>query len=228
MQKAVRIVALVAVFGLILVAIITSTVKPVKIEENIWTEAMTLGDVETANRHYVVYTDLMCPYCNYYAHTIWENDGDFQQFLADHHILYEVRMTDMLYEGSGVEFSRPAAVAAYCAARENKFWDYYHLALDSLFTDYYEKGYGNSKTAPKIPDMTLDYWLEIGKEVGLGDEFAACYKNQETLSEVKNNTYRASDKVSGLPYFYFDKYITGGFDPGWSWAEVSALLKAGL
>lgn len=227
MKKAVRIIALVAVFALIFIAIVTSSIKPVDATK-VWNETMTLGNADIAVRHYVVYTDLMCPYCNYYARTIYQNDEDFQKFLSDNNILYEVRVTDMLYEGSGIEMSRPAAEGAYCAARENRFWDYYHAALDSIFEDYYDKGIGYSKTAPMITDMTRDYWLEIGTEIGLGDTFKACFENEETMPEVQDNTIRAGTSISGLPYFTFGKFSTGGFDPSWDWNTVKNMLSQGL
>ncbi|MBR3257289.1 thioredoxin domain-containing protein [Candidatus Saccharibacteria bacterium] len=228
MPKFARILILAGIFGVILLAIISSSVKPPEIESKIWNDAMTLGDVENATRHYIVYTDLMCPYCNYYAKTISDNEEEFEKFLSDHKIAYEVRVTDMLYESSDVAFSRPAAEGAYCAARENKFWDYYHLAVDSIFEDYYSKGLGNSKTAPKITNLPTSYWKEIGKEVGLGESFENCFDEEKALSQVTENTYRASAQASGLPYFVFGKYATGGFDSTWGWSETKEMLEAGL
>lgn len=228
MQKTIRVIALVAVFGLIFAALIFSSVKPANVEENLWNEAMVLGDPATATRHYVVYTDLMCPYCNYYAKAVADHDAEFQAYLAEHHIAYEVRMTDMLYESSGVELSLPAGEAAYCAARSGKFWEFYHLAVNSLFEDYYVRGIGNSKTAPKISDIDESYWLAMGEELGLGESFANCFTNGETFQELRENTYRAATVANGLPYFVFNKYITGGFDSTWGWSEVETMLNAGL
>ena len=228
MQKAVRIVALVAVFGLIFAALITSSIKPVNVEESVWNANMVLGDPSTATRHYIVYTDLMCPYCNYYAKVVADNDDAFRTYLAEHHIAYEVRMTDMLYESSGVELSLPAGEAAYCAARENRFFDFYHLAVNRIFADYYSRGIGSSKTAPKIDDITDDYWLSMGEELNLGDSFKDCFVNHEAYSELRENTYRAATVSNGLPYFSFGKYTTGGFDSSWGWSEVETMLNAGL
>ena len=215
MKRIVRIICIVGITALFFAAIVFSNVKPVDVPSEIWNEAMTLGDAETAVRHYVVYTDLMCPYCNYYARVIQENEEEFKQFLEENKIAYEVRVTDSLYEGSGVEYSRPAAEGAYCAARENRFWDYYHTAISHIFEDYYKKGIGYSKTAPMISDMTRDYWLEIGREAGLSTDFEVCYNSEDSVSEVKTNTYKASSLMSGLPYFTFGKFSAGGFDPGW-------------
>ena len=228
MKKAVRIIALVAVFALVFIAIVTSNVKPIDLEGNVWNGQMLLGNKETAVRHYIVYTDLMCPYCNYYGRIVQQNEEDFLKYIEENKIAYEVRVTDMLYEGSGVEYSRPAAEGAYCAARENRFWDYYHAALDHIFTDYYDKGIGYSKTAPMIEDMTRDYWRNIGKEIGLGDSFKKCFDDDEALEEIQANTMKAGSSMSGLPYFTFGKFSTGGFDPSWDWATVKSMLNQGL
>ena len=134
----------------------------------------------------------------------------------------------MLYESSGMEYSRPAAEAAYCAGREGKFWEYYHAAVKHIFADYYDKGVGYSKTAPMITDMTREYWLTIGKEVEIGGEFEKCYTENEAASEVQEKTLKASVTAAGLPYFVFGKFATGGFDPSWEWGTVKAMLDSGL
>ncbi len=228
MKRLIRIIVVVGVFAVIFIAMVSSSVKQPDFETQIWNKNMTLGDPETAVRHYVVYTDLMCPYCNYYARIIKNNEEDLKNYLAEHKILYEVRVTDMLYEGSGVELSRPAAEAAYCAAAEDKFWDFYHLALDSIFSDYYDKGIGYSKTAPLISDMTRDYWLNVASEAGLGETFADCYNNRRMVAEVSENTIKASQTAAGLPYYSFGRFSTGGFDPSWDWSIVKQMFDYGL
>lgn len=228
MKRIGRIVVVAAIFGVIFAAIIMSGVKPVEVEGKIWTEGMVLGDVETATRHYIVYTDLMCPYCNFYENVITSDEEEFLKYLADNKIAYEVRVTDMLYESSGVKMSRPAAEAAYCAAREGKFFDFYHEFLERIFKDYYAKGIGNSKTASPISDMTRDYFKEIGEDAGLSEKFVSCYENEETLSEVQEKTIKASAVASGMPTFVFGKFTTGGFDPSWDWEVVKSMLDEGL
>ncbi len=228
MKKAARIAALAVVFILIFLAIVTSSVNQTDVGGEILNSAMVVGDVDSAIRHYVAYTDLMCPYCNYYGRVIWENDEEFKKYIEENKIAYEVRVTDMLYESSGVEMSRPAAEGAYCAARENRFWDYYHAALDHIFEDYYWKGIGYSKTAPMITDMKRDYWYNIGKEIGLGETFKTCFKESLAVQEIEDNTMKASANMSGLPYFAFGKFTTGGFDPSWEWDTVKTMLNQGL
>ncbi|MBR2587166.1 thioredoxin domain-containing protein [Candidatus Saccharibacteria bacterium] len=228
MKRAGRIVALVLVFGAVFFAIVFSSVKPAEVAGKVWTESMVVGDPETAVRHYVVYTDLMCPYCNYYAKVIMDNDSEFRDYLSRNKIAYEVRVTDMLYESSGVELSRPAAEAAYCAGREGKFFEFYHGFLVAIFEDYYEKGIGNSKTAAPIKDIENAYFEEIAEEVGVSAEFKTCLENEETVAEVQEKTRKAATVAQGLPYFVFGKMQTGGFDPSWGWSVVRSMFDSGL
>ena len=114
MNKAGRIAIIVAIIIAIgTLVILSSSTKP-STAEQVWDEQTTIGSLEAKN-HYVLYTDIMCPYCAVLGQTIIHNQDDFNQWLADNDVLWEVRITDYLYEGSGVEYSRPAAEAIYCA-----------------------------------------------------------------------------------------------------------------
>lgn len=228
MKKIGRVLILTLICGIIVVAIITSTTKTTPISEKIWYDGMTMGDTNAKN-YFVVYTDLMCPYCNLYANEVYKNEKEFEQYLADNSILYEVRVTDMLYEGNGVEESRPAAEGAYCANREGKFWDYYHATLEAIEKDYYSRGIGDSKTSPKITDITREYWKKIAHSVGLGESFDTCYDNKETVAEISERTYKASTALeSGLPTFAFNKFVSGGYDPTWDFDTIKEMYDAGL
>ena len=225
-----RTVAIIAVicafFGLIFAGL---TAQPDPAGEA-WNLAMTTGPDE-AKSHYIMYTDLMCPYCDVFSRAVTEHWDEFQDYLAEHKILFEVRMTDLIYEGHDSAQSRVAGEASYCAARQGKFWDFYHAALTSLWDDYHSKGIGSSKTAPPITDMPDDYWVQIGREAGLdsdGSAFADCVANHEALDELDNNTRRASLVSNGLPSFKFNKFTTSGFSETWDWTYVQLMLDAGL
>ena len=179
-----------------------------------------------------IWLDALPIYCSAFSLAVMDNKDEFMRdYIEGKDILYEVRVTDFLYEFGEhkPEMSRQSAEAVYCATNENKFWDYYYTALDKLYNDYYSQGVGVSKTAPAITDMTSDYWLNIGKEIGLSEEFESCYTEQKMLSKVQENTAKAAQYVQGgLPYFKFDKFTTGGFDTRWGWDYVKKYLDAGL
>lgn len=228
MKKFVRIGVLIAICGLIGGLIIWNVSNKPPITSEVWDAATTIGDPDTATRHYVQYSDLACPYCDVFSRLTIENEEEFKRYLADHKILFEIRMTDMIYDSTESQMSRDSAIATYCAKRDNKFVEYYHAAIMALYRDYHSKGIGDSKTSPHIDDMPNDYWLKIGHDLGLGESFDQCNKNKETLEEVVNNTQKAEKIAQGLPYFEFEKFATSGFDNKWGWEYVVKYLDAGL
>ena len=229
MEKAIRVSALVIIIGLFFGLIVFNMTNKPPVSKFVWDEGTTIGDAETATRHYVQYSDFACPYCDVFSRLSVQNEEEFNKFLADNHVLFEIRLTDMIYEGnSDLQMSRDSAIAAYCAKREGKFIDYYHAGVMALYEDYHSKGIGDSKTSPMITDMPDDYWLEIGHEVGLGDEFDSCVENKDTLEEVINNTIKAGQYVPGLPYFQFENFAKSGFDNNWDYRYVDMYLNEGL
>lgn len=227
MKKAGRIIALVLVVGLFLGLVIFNVYNQPPVSTQVWDLAYTIGDPDTATRHYIQYSDFACPYCDIFSRAIIENEEEFNQYLSDHKILYEIRLTEIIHDSVGSEMSRDSAIAAYCAKRDGKFIDYYHAGVMALYRDYHSKGIGDSKTAPQITGMADDYWLEVGHDIGLGEDFDSCVKNQETLGEVIENTAKAT--VGGLPYFQFGKQSFSGLSyPVWNWEHTKEYLDAGL
>ena len=222
-----RIALIAGIVILFLAAFILSATHKNPASEQVWDMRTTIGSSE-ATKHYVMYTDLMCPYCDVFSRAVMDHQEEFEQFLAENDVLFEIRLTDMLYYGSGSEMSRDAAEAAYCAVREDRFWDYYHGALAALYDDYHSKGIGSSKTATPIKNMPSDYWLQIGLEAGLGDDFRDCVENNETADEVEEITMKASQFADGMPTFAFEKFKTSGFSDTWGGEEAKGFLEAGI
>lgn len=226
-MKYLRSCAIIAVIVALFALIIMNSSTRQSAADQIWDTNTIVGDIESPN-YYIMYTDVMCPYCDYFSRALMNHWEEFEQYLAEHKIVFEVRVTDMLYRGSGLRASRDAAEATYCAKREGKFWEYYHGALAALWQDYHSKGIANSKTAPAIKDMPEDYWLQIGHKVGLDEQFDNCVAQHETLDELNENTDKASQVATGLPYFKFNSYTNSGFDTSWDWDYVQLYLGAGL
>lgn len=193
----------------------------------VWNEAATVGNLKAKN-YYVMYTDLMCPYCDVFSRVVMEHWDEFTQYLEAHDILFEVRLTDYLAEAGSSTYSRDAAEAAYCAMHEDKFWDFYHGAIQALWDDYHSKGIGDSKTSPAIKNLPEDYWVKIGHEQGLGEQFDRCVANHEVAEEIDRNTTRALQVAQGMPYFKFNRFTTAGFDSSWGWEYVKMYLDSGL
>lgn len=222
-----RVIAVAIIVALLFVAIIASLTSKPSAGDQVWNSEMTVGSADSPNL-YVMYTDLMCPYCDVFSRVVMDHWDEFTAYLDEHHILFEVRLTDYLYEAVDSEYSRASAEGAYCAARDGKFWDYYHGALQALWDDYQSKGIGDSKTSPSITNLPSDYWIKIGQKAGLGDNFVNCIKNHEASDELDAATAKALQVANGMPSFKFNRFTTAGFDSSWGWDYVKMYLDAGL
>lgn len=227
MKKAIRIISIIAIVGLIFAAIIASmTAKPSNAEK-VWDKEMTIGNLEAKN-YFIIYSDLVCPYCVAFENAIIEHKEEFQQYLEKNDVLLEIRLSDFLYEygETNPTNSRYSAVASYCARDAGKFWDYYNLAITTLWNDYFK---ASGKAAfTQISKLDKNYWINLGKKVGLGEEFASCVEADSPLEEIKANAKKTSKLVTGLPSFKLNSYSPPGFSLSGTWEDVKAYFDAGL
>lgn len=227
MKKAIRIITIIAVIGLIFAAIIASTTAKPSNAEKVWVKEMTIGNLEAKN-YFIIYSDLVCPYCVAFENAILEHEEEFQQYLNDNDILLEIRLSDFLYEFGETNpiNSRYSAVASYCARDAGKFWDYYNLAISTLWNDYFK---ASGKAAfTQISKLDKNYWINLGKKVGLGEEFASCVEADSPLEEIKANAKKTAKLVTGLPSFKLNSYSPPGFSLSGTWQDVKAYFDAGL
>jgi len=226
-KKTFRIIGLITVIAVIIAAIVASmNIKPSNADK-VWDTQMTIGNLEAKN-YFIVYSDLVCPYCIAFENAIVEHEEEFQQYLEDNNILFEIRLSDFLYEYGETNpiHSRYSALGAYCAKNEGKFWDYYNLAVSSVWNDFF-KASGKSAVS-KMSSIGKDYWINIGKQVGLSENFETCVKNEDTLNEIKANAEKTSKLARGMPYFKFNDYTSSGFDLSWDYQYVLMYFQAGL
>ena len=227
MKKAIRITGIIAVVALIIAAIVASmTAKPSN-ADRVWDTEMTLGNPEAKN-YFIVYSDLVCPYCIAFENAIIEHEEEFQKYLEENDILFEVRLSDFLYEYGETNpiHSRYSALGSYCAKKEGKFWDYYKLAVTSVWDDYFKTS-GKSAFS-KMARIGKDYWINIGKEIDLSEDFENCVQNEDTLDEIKTNAEKTAKLANGMPYFKFNDYTSSGFDLSWDYQYVLMYFQAGL
>jgi len=234
-QKVFNITIVIAVFGALFALFAYNSIHGNKVDTTTWNDNMVLGNAETAKYHYTMYTDIFCPYCDKFSDAVMANFDEFkEQYINQKEILFEIRITDLNYESGHSNNSRPAAEGAYCAAKQNKFWEYYHGILGQLYKDYHSKGIGTDINAPKIPDLEMDYFYDIAKEAELdSDQFISCMENHEAADELDRNTQRASAATGGgIPYFTFGNFKTSGFAGTFAadsdWEQAKLMLDAGL
>ncbi len=241
MQKAIRIIAAVLVVGFLVYIIVQGSISNSRAQKEPWDLAMTLGNRETAEHIFYDYTDIMCPYCNKFALAVDAHMDEFKKdYIEDQKVYYELRLTDLLsyYHPESEETvsnSHLSARAGYCAAKENKFWEYYGWLLRKLDEDYYKNDIGTAPGKEKIPVLAEEYFTGVGEDIeGLtSDKMTECIKSDEIIARVNKYTNRARQIVkSGLPYYVFNGFIAQGFDGNWEvehdWTQARLLLDAGV
>ena len=226
MKKALRIIGVVAVVAAIVGAIIASMAKPSN-SDSVWDTDMTMGNLDAKN-YFIIYSDLACPYCIYFENPIIEHEEDFKKYIEEKDILIEIRLSDFLFEYGQHQSpaSREGAIATYCAKNEGRFWDYYNLAVHTVWRDYFsqygEGGFGGLDNTGK------DLWIDLGKSIGLGDTFETCVKNDEPLDLIMERALKTTKLVDGMPYFKFNSYTFSGFTPNGTYSGVLMYMDAGL
>lgn len=222
-----RIIGLVALFVIFIAIIFVSMNQKTPNSEKVWYPEMTVGNMDAKN-YFVIYSDVACPYCIAFENAIIENQEDFNKYITENDILVEIRVADFLYEYGEVSpiESRYGAVATYCAKDRGKFWDYYDLVITRVWNEYFKDAGKSAFT--EFNKLGKDYWIKLGREVGLGDDFASCVENDESLSVVMEDAKRMTRLVTGMPYFKFNSYISSGFDLSWGWNYVKMYFDAGL
>ena len=217
---------MIVVVVLVFAAIIISTTKKPSNEEMVWDTEMTMGNLDAKN-YFIIYSDLVCPYCIAFENAIVEHEEEFQKYIEENDILLEVRLSDFLYEYGEARAisSRHSAMATYCAKKEGRFWDYYNKAVTSVWHDFFEN---QGKSAFAKLNSDDKYWVEIGKKIGLGADFEKCVEDEEPLEEIVKKKKKTSKLANGMPYFKFNNYTSSGFDLSWGWEYVLMYFKAGL
>lgn len=226
-QKIARIVGLVSILVVIIAAMIASFNQKVSIADKIWDPATTVGNTEAKN-YFIIYSDIVCPYCVAFENAIIEHKDDFNKYISENDVLVEIRLSDFLYEYGQTNpiASRYSAEATFCAKKAGKFWDYYEHAITSVWNDYF-KNSGKNAFA-ELNTKGKDYWIDLGTAIGFGEDFKNCVKNDETLDEVIAVAGKTVKQINGMPYFKFNSYISSGFDLSWGYEYVKMYFDSGL
>ena len=227
MKRALRIAGIVAIVGVLIFAIAASMNREPSTAEKVWDKDTTVGSLEAKN-HFIIYSDLACPYCVAFENAMIEHEEEFKRYIETNDILVEVRLSDFLYEygQSRSPESLYGAEAVYCAKKEGRFWDYYNKAITKVWKEYFET---MGKAAfTEFNKLGKDYWIDMGKELELSMEFEDCVLNDEMIKEIQAVALRSAKLIDGMPYFKFNKYVSSGFDLSWGWEYVLMYFDAGL
>ncbi|MBP7837146.1 thioredoxin domain-containing protein [Candidatus Saccharibacteria bacterium] len=176
---------------------------------------LTKGD-ESAPVKIVEYADILCPYC---AKANEEIIPQVQSnYIDKNQAHYEVRLVAMI----SPDLQR-AGEGAYCAAEQNKFWDY----LDTAYKDTWDNYYSQNKTPQDVDLFTERNIFSFASRVGLdtllwqqcmdsGKYEKTITANQEKMSEIK---------AYGTPHFIINGNNYNGAPP---FSSFKAVIDAEL
>ena len=144
----------------------------------------------------VEFADFQCPFClRYWTETEPEI---IQNYVATGKVYYEYRSVGGFI---GPE-STDAANAAYCAADQNKFWEYH----DILFANW---------TGENAGDFTPDKLRQYAQAINLNlDQFNTCINTGAHTNEVDQDVTDAKAAgVTGTPAFVINGKLIEGAQP---------------
>jgi protein-disulfide isomerase len=144
------------------------------------------------------FSDYQCPYCKRF---VLDTEGQIiDAYVASGKVQFTARSAGNWVSGNmggGVE-SQNSAMAAYCAADQNKFWEMY----DALFANVLGEEAG-SFTARRLQAIAGGVGLDM-------NAFNACYSSNKYKSEVDRDLQDAkAGGINGTPYFVIT-YTSGG------------------
>ena len=192
-----------------------------------WNKAMTEGKMDAPNR-IVEYTDYFCPYCTAFSEQTFSQR--FQdEFIKNGKVRLEARVVAILAQSGFSPNAEQGAGSAYCAADQNKFWEYSADIVPRIKKDFFDKGIGTKSVAvPKaIEKQPLSYFEESAVNAKLDvDTFITCMSEKKYQKELDENTAKASRLgVRGLPHIVINDYTANGFQGGWS--SIESMMLAG-
>ncbi len=147
----------------------------------------------------VEFSDFQCPFCQRF----WEQTEALilENYVKNGKVLFTYRSAGNWVSrnlGRGGVESENAAMAAYCAADQNKFWEYH----DALFANFLGEDVG-SFTIRRLQAMAENVGLEMSA-------FNACLSSKKYSAQVKQDFEDAlAAGISGTPYFVITYTVNG-------------------
>lgn len=152
----------------------------------------------------VEYADILCPFCaKANQEIIPKIQSDYIDTNKAH---YEVRLVAMIAPDS-----QRAAEGAYCAAEQNKFWDY----IDTAYKDTWDNYYSQNKTPDDVTLFSKSNIYGFARRVGLGGmQWQQCMDEGRYKDTITQNQKKMSEiKAYGTPHFIINGKNYNGAPP---------------
>lgn len=183
--------------------------KPVPLSESekkvldVQDQRLTKGD-ESAPVKIVEYADILCPYCaKVNEQIIPQIQSDYVDKKQAH---YEVRLVAMIAPDS-----ERAGEGAYCAAEQNKFWNYMDLAYKETWNSFYSKG-----KSPQDVDLFSERNIyDFAKRVGLNTQSWHTCMNSDSYQQIMAANQEKMNEIEayGTPHFIINGSNYNGAPP---------------
>lgn len=140
----------------------------------------------------VQYSDFLCPSCSQVSLGVIPQIEE--KYVNTGQVYFEFRPLAFIASGSQM-----AAEGAFCAAEQNKFWEYHDVAYQAVWSEYFSKGV--DPTA--VPLYSMDGVKTLGKISGVQEEnFNQCMDDRTKQKEVIAFTQESQNQgITGTPYF---------------------------
>lgn len=139
----------------------------------------------------VEFADFQCPACKVYFNQL--ESPLVSNYVATGKVYYTFSPFSFIDEFPGAKGneSKNSAAAAYCAADQNKFWEFH----DILYTNQAE-----SENSGGFSQVRL---LAFGESLGLNmTDFKSCVTSDKYLNQVaQDNAYAEKQKINSTPTF---------------------------
>ena len=152
----------------------------------------------------IEFIDILCPYCAKVDREVMPRITS--DYIDTGKVHYVARVVGMLTPDS-----RRAAVGAYCAAEQGKFWEYVDTAYDRTWKEFYSRG-KSPQEVTLFSDANIRRFAE-GLSVDMlmwGD----CLQNGRYYDTVDKNQKQMNDiGAYGTPHFLFNGQNYSGAPP---------------
>lgn len=166
-------------------------------------ERLAIGS-ETAPVKIVEYADVLCPYCaKVNEEVVPRMRSDYIDTKKAH---YEIRLVAMIAPDSKL-----AGEGAYCAAEQNKFWDYMDLAYKETWQNYYSQ----NKSPEDVPLFSDAQINQFASRAGIElSTWRGCLDSGKYADVLEKNKAKMSEiKAYGTPHFLFNGQSYSGAPP---------------
>lgn len=169
---------------------ILNTEIPAWIDEVDRVDGKTLGDPDAPVK-VVEYMDIECPYCQRYSRTIFPKIvRDYVKTGKVHYVIKHFPLPKRIHPNA-----MSGAIAAECAANQNKFWSYKTLAIEN-------REYQSNKT-----------FLALANTISMPDQeqFVQCFEKRREAETVEEELQEGTERgVKGTPTVVIgDETISG-------------------